>query len=138
MATPLTGGCLCGTIRYACSADPVFMLNCHCRDCQRALGSAFFPSVSVPKTAFSLTKGKPKYHSMTSDGGNTVSRGFCTKCGSFVVGNNSGFPDIVFVSAANLDDPGRFQPTMDIFVSSAQPWDHMDPELPKIPRMPSF
>jgi len=25
---------------------------------------------------------------------------------------------------------------MDIYISSAQPWDHMNPALPKFPKMP--
>ncbi len=41
MKVPFTGGCLCGTIRYKCSAEPIVMGNCHCRDCQGGTGSAF-------------------------------------------------------------------------------------------------
>ncbi|MGE5302839.1 MAG: hypothetical protein ACM3TN_05890 [Alphaproteobacteria bacterium] len=37
MATAFTGGCLCGAVRYECSADALFMGNCHCRDCQKAV-----------------------------------------------------------------------------------------------------
>jgi hypothetical protein len=115
--------------------DPIFMFNCHCRDCQRALSSAYFPSVVVPKAGFSLLKGNLKYHSVTSESGNTVSRGFCADCGSFVAGSNAAFPDLVFFSGASLDDPSRFQPSMDIFVSSAQSWDHMNPDIGKVERM---
>ncbi len=39
-----TGGCLCGAVRDECSADALFMGNCHCRDCQKANGGALFLS----------------------------------------------------------------------------------------------
>src|SRR5271169_7134651 len=35
MPQKLSGGCACGAIRYECDADPVIMMNCHCRDCQK-------------------------------------------------------------------------------------------------------
>jgi hypothetical protein len=37
----LSGACLCGAVSYIAEADPFFMGVCHCRDCQRATGSAF-------------------------------------------------------------------------------------------------
>jgi hypothetical protein len=40
------------------------------------------------------------------------------------------------IQATSLDDPTIFKPGMDIYTSSAQPWDHMDPALPKFPKMP--
>jgi hypothetical protein len=45
MSTTVTGGCACGAVRYEYSADPVFMGNCHCRDCQRTTGSAYVAAV---------------------------------------------------------------------------------------------
>jgi len=47
MAQKLSGGCACGAIHYECSADPLRMLNCHCRDCQQASGSAYAAIVVV-------------------------------------------------------------------------------------------
>jgi hypothetical protein len=35
------------------------------------------------------------------------------------------------VTAGNLDDPSWFRPQMDFFVCDAQPWDQMDPAIPK-------
>ena len=82
MPTSLTGGCACGAIRYACMADPLLALNCHCRDCQRASGTAFAAILRVPAAAFTVTQGEPKFFTVTGDSGNPVSRGFCSECGS--------------------------------------------------------
>jgi len=40
------------------------------------------------------------------------------------------------ITAGSLDDPSLYKPTLDIFTSSAQPWDHMHPALAKFPKMP--
>ena len=52
MKTPFSGGCACGAIRYSCAAEPLYMGNCHCRDCQRATGSAYFAAVIVKQSDF--------------------------------------------------------------------------------------
>ncbi|MBV8886931.1 MAG: GFA family protein [Chroococcidiopsidaceae cyanobacterium CP_BM_RX_35] len=44
---------------------------CHCRDCQRATGSAFAAALIVPRSAVSIT-GKMKYYGVTGDNGNLV------------------------------------------------------------------
>jgi hypothetical protein len=41
------GGCMCGAVRYECTATPMFMGNCHCRDCQRASGGTYAPAIGV-------------------------------------------------------------------------------------------
>ena len=45
----LTGGCLCGAVRYTTTADPLMTFVCHCRDCQRFTGSAFGALVVLPR-----------------------------------------------------------------------------------------
>ena len=51
----LSGGCLCGSVRYECSTQPVIEGNCHCRDCQKSSGSAFAPTFFVPENSISRT-----------------------------------------------------------------------------------
>src|SRR6476620_10739064 len=72
-------GCACGAIHYECSADPVRMLNCHCRDCQQASGSAYAAIVVVPKAAVQI-RGEPRYHKVVGKAGKAVERGFCPNC----------------------------------------------------------
>ena len=121
MTIHATGGCACGAIRYECSAAAAFAGNCHCRDCQRATGSAFAPLVFVPKSAVTIT-GDVKYYDVKGDSGQIVSRGFCPACGTRL-----------FLNPAMMSDV----PTMDIYTASAQPWDCMNPDLTTFPKMPS-
>jgi len=131
----LSGGCACGAVRYRSSADPMFFLNCHCRDCQRASGSGYAAIVVVPRSAVTVT-GEPRYYSLVADNGHGIERGFCPHCGNPLFVKPARLPDSLGVHAASLDDPTVHRPTIDIFTASAQPWDHMNPDLKKLPQGP--
>jgi hypothetical protein len=133
MAEKLSGGCACGAVRYEVEAEPVVMLNCHCRDCQRASGSGYAAIVVVPKTAVRLN-GELRFHKVVGDNGKAVERGFCPACGSPIATALEKLPDILGLQAGSLDDPSRHRPAMDIFTASAQPWDHMSAETRKVPQ----
>jgi hypothetical protein len=106
------------------------MLNCHCRDCQRASGSAYAAVVAVPKSAVQV-RGEPRYYKVVGKAGRAIERGFCPTCGSQVTVKLERLPDILGLQAGSLDDPSIYRPRMDIFTSSAQPWDHMNPDIQK-------
>jgi hypothetical protein len=133
MAEAFSGGCGCGAIRFVCSAEPLAIFNCHCRDCQKASGAPFISAIAVPSAAVAIT-GQPKYHSVRTDGGNTMSRGFCVECGSRLFARISGRVDALGIHLTSLDDPNRYHPTIDIWTSSALEWDHMNPSLQKLPK----
>jgi hypothetical protein len=130
------GGCLCGRVRYESAGDPVFSLQCHCRDCQRASGTAFVAAMRVPAAGFRVTQGTPKRYVTKSDAANEVTRSFCGDCGSPLYIQVATRPDIVGIRVGTLDDPSIFRAEADIFVKSAQPWDYMNPELPKYATYP--
>ena len=137
ITTPFSGGCACGAIRYECTAEPVVMFYCHCRDCQRAGGGAFAAAVLVPAEAFRLTQGSLRYHFTSSASGGRHKRGFCAECGSRITGGEFDRPsEKVGIIAGSLDDPSWFRPRYHIFTADAQPWDHMDPALPKFKEYP--
>ena len=135
MAT-ISGGCACGAIRYRTDAAPLVMLNCHCRDCQRATGGGYAAIVVVPKASVTLD-GAPKYHRVTADSGSGVQRGFCADCGSPIAITLESKPEIFGVFAGSLDDPARHQPALEVFTASAQPWCAMPEGTKKFERGPS-
>jgi hypothetical protein len=129
MKVPFSGGCSCGAIRFECSAEPSAMFKCHCRDCQRATGTGAACVVYAPLKAFRVTKGSVSYHYTPGLDGTPNKRGFCSACGSPLTGGESDTG--IGIHAASLDDPSWFRPQFHIFVTETQPWDTLDPNLPK-------
>jgi hypothetical protein len=134
---PFSGGCACGAIRYESTAEPVLMLHCHCRDCQRASGGPFSSYVIVPAEAFKLLQGALRFYDSSSQAGGKTHRGFCAECGSPIQVMTDSQPQIVAIRTASLDDPSWFTLQMDVWTSDAHPWDQMNPDLPKFKKYPS-
>ena len=131
----ITGGCLCGKVRYSGNAEPVFTGVCHCRDCQKFSGGAFAIVVAVPKDALSI-QGTLKTFSKPGDTGNTIERSFCPECGSSIADEASAMPDVVMLGSGTLDDSSWVKPAMQIFCDSAQPWVQLGGEMKAFPKMP--
>lgn len=140
MKTPFAGGCVCGAVRYECTATPteIQMFKCHCRDCQHVTGGGYTPVVYVPSLTFRITRGALRYFKTNSEmmGVNSHLRGFCPDCGSRITGGEGPGAPGVGVTAGSLDDPSWFKPAVEMWVSDAQPWDLMDPALPKLDKYP--
>ncbi len=131
----MSGGCACGRVRYEARTAPIFAANCHCRDCQRASGSAYGSFFAVTKDAFEM-KGEPSVYRKSSDAKNPIERVFCGACGSPLLILEPERPNLVLIHGASLDEPSAHAPAIDMFTASAQPWDVMSPERPKFPGMP--
>lgn len=129
------GGCLCGTVRYTISAAPTMAGHCYCLSCQKLSGAGHAFHAMVPENAFHVD-GETRGFSWTADSGNTVVTNFCPTCGSPLFGRSSGFPGMVTVRVASLDDPSLVVAQMAVYAKRKQPWDHLDPKLLAFPAMP--
>jgi hypothetical protein len=138
ITSPFFGGCACGAIRYESTAQPVLMLHCHCRDCQRSSGGPFSSFVVVPAEAFKIVRGTLRFYASPSEAGGETHRGFCAECGSPIAGKPDAAPQLVAIRVASLDDPSGFTPQMDVWTSDAHPWDQMNPALPKFEKYPTM
>jgi hypothetical protein len=136
MTLPFTGGCACNAVRYESTSEPLMMIHCHCRDCQRSSGGPFSSFVIVPVEALKIVKGALRFHSSPSEMGGQTHRGFCPECGTPIQVNPDGVPHISAIRTASLDDPSWFKPQMDLWTTDAHPWDVMDPAIPKFEKYP--
>lgn len=130
MKLPLTGGCLCGTVRYEITELPKRMGLCHCRSCQRATGSAYYPFVATSADALKI-QGEFTWYESIGDSGHYVSRGFCSKCGSRLFSKPDVLPELRTVSASSLDNPLIFNPEIAVWVDDALPWHDITRTLPQ-------
>lgn len=131
--TPLTGGCLCGAVRYEIRAKPVYGALCYCSDC-RTLTSSHSSLIFAPERAFHVT-GELRAFTKPSDAGNAVTRYFCPVCGAGVYSKGS-VARVVIVKAGTLDDPAAFKPEAAVFTSRAPDWDRPQTGLPHYPDAP--
>jgi len=100
-----------------------------------SVGGAYAAALLVPASAVSIT-GEVKYHDVTGDSGGIMSRGFCATCGARLFGKPPGATGMLSIMAGSLDDPSWYRPQADIYTASAQPWDYMNPDLPKFLELP--
>ncbi len=109
------GGCLCGEVRFAASADPMRVTVCHCRFCQRTTGTAYLVEPVFAKAAFQVTSGAPKTYDVVSAGsGKRVTVHFCGTCGARAMLTFERFPEAVGAFAGSFDDPARLGLASDI------------------------
>lgn len=136
-ALPHIGGCLCGQVRYAISAEPLGARSCWCRDCQKIASGSATVNVLFPEDAVRFT-GALSTYVMIADSGNTVERGFCPRCGSQLYSKTiqpaGTMP--MRVRAGTLDNPELMPPGATIWANSAPSWAPIDPALPRHPKGP--
>ena len=116
------GGCACGAVRYALSSAPMFVNCCHCRDCQRQVGSAFVINGLIETDRIEVRSGEIAPTRMPTDSGRPHDVHRCTACGTTLWSDYGGRPKLRFVRIATLDDPSACPPDAHIFTRSKLPW----------------
>ncbi len=127
---PLTGGCLCGRIRYRIDGAFGPVGNCHCSLCRKAQGGAFGTNASVATTDFRFLSGAELVTEYESSPGKM--RCFCRVCGSPIYSRRVADPSAVRVRFGTLDgDPG-VRATFHFNVESKAPWFEITDDLPQL------
>lgn len=129
MTQEITGGCLCGQIRYTVSQPVDKIIACHCTHCQKASGAGASHNVPLPASALTITRGQPRRYDDMADSGNILWRFFCPDCGSSLYSQRSKSPEMIVLKAGGLDDSSGMKLAMNIWTDSARPWMPIDPAV---------
>ena len=125
----LSGGCLCGAVRYEAQGEPFGSGVCHCRTCRKANGAPMVAWFSVKAAAFTLVSGALTRFASSDH----AERGFCKICGSQIVFDDHRYPDEIDIATASLDDEGAVTPEFHIWTRSQLPWVKLADGLPTYP-----
>jgi hypothetical protein len=129
----ITGGCLCGKIRYTVSQPLQNIIACHCTHCQKASGAGASHNAVVATSAVTFTSGRPKLFADAAQSGNTLNRYFCGDCGSPIYSQRAKVPEMMVLKVGTLDASGDMKLVMNIWTNSAKRWMYIDPATERHP-----
>jgi hypothetical protein len=118
---PLTGGCLCGAVRFEVTEPLVSSGYCHCTRCQRRTGTAASPGARIAPGSLRVLSGEEHIKAYEPDEG--FAKVFCSSCGGALWSQSQEDPDVISIRLGAFDaDPG-IRPTYRQFVAYAAPWE---------------
>ena len=132
----ISGGCLCGAVRYSTTAEPAMIAVCHCTDCQKQNGTAFSVNVLVPYDQIEISGETLTQYESAGTSGKKVLRNFCNRCGSPLATLFEGFGGLAAIKVGTLDDSSWVKPGVQIWCDSLQPWGVVADDLKKAPQNP--
>lgn len=127
----LSGGCLCGAVRYRAWGEIKGVNNCYCGMCRKSSGAGFTTFVGFDKAHVEFSGEAPVSYRSSKN----AERGFCGTCGSPITFVYLSEPEAIWFSAGSLDDAGALRPTANWYLPDKLDWVHADRSLPRFDRV---
>jgi hypothetical protein len=117
----ISGGCLCGGVRFELTEPPVAFTYCHCTRCQRRTGTAASPQVRIEPGSLRFSSGEELVKGWQPPD-NGFEKCFCSNCGGQLFSRH---PDgtIWSVRMGTLDEDPGLRPKHRQFVAYAASWE---------------
>ena len=127
----LTGGCVCGGVRFQVSEPLVASGWCHCPRCQRRTGAPASAGAGVAPRSFRITEGEALVTEWLPPGTGNI-KAFCSVCGGHLYSRRPDGWESVSIRLGAVDgDPG-IRPAYHQYVETAAVWhDLPDDGLPR-------
>jgi len=116
----VTGGCLCGGIRFEITEPLVSFTYCHCTRCQRRTGTAASAQARIVPGSLRFTQGEELVKGWKPEEG--FEKCFCSTCGGQLFSRD---PEgrIRSVRMGALDEDPGLRPSHRQFVAYAATWE---------------
>jgi hypothetical protein len=132
---PLTGGCLCGGVRYEIAEPLVSAAYCHCTRCQRRTGTAASAQARVVPGSLRITRGEDLVREWRAEDG--WPKCFCSNCGGALWSKSPDEEGLMSVRLGTFDDDPGIRPRHRQFVAYAAAWEPIpDDGLPRYDEQP--
>ena len=127
------GGCLCGQVRYELFGEPLAVVICHCKNCQKQSGSTFSINIIGQSEQIEI-QGNLSTYADTNDSGDPVNRNFCENCGSPIFSEILSQGNLIALKVGTLDDTSDIEPQTQFWCISKQNWLSLDTKMPALMR----
>ena len=118
----ITGGCLCGAVRFELGEPPREAGYCHCTRCQRRTGTAASAQARIDGRTFRLVEGEGVAKAWRHpDGG--FEKWFCGECGGHLFSRNPDDPSQMSVRMSAFDSDPGVRPSFRTYVAYAAAWE---------------
>jgi hypothetical protein len=132
MGVALTGGCLCGGVRYVVAGPLPPIQLCHCGQCRKAQGGAFAANAPVPADSVRWLQGEDLMREHRASPGKR--RVFCGACGSPLFSQRDETPEILRLRVGALDGDGAgLEIGFHFHTASKAAWWPLDDDRPRHP-----
>ncbi len=118
---PLTGGCLCGGVRFEVNEPLVSSGYCHCTRCQRRTGTAASVQARIAPDSLSVVSGEELVRAYEPADG--FAKVFCSACGSSLWSRSRKDSEVMSIRLGAFDNDPGIRPTYRQFVAYAAPWE---------------
>lgn len=120
MYRDITGGCLCGKVKFELKDDFRRFFFCHCKQCRQLSGAAFAANLFTTPNNVKWTQGESNI-SLYSHATKNISNAFCSSCGSRLPAlHKSGL--FLVVPIGSLDSEPSKTVDANIFVEEKASW----------------
>ena len=122
----ISGGCICGSVRFEAASEPRRVTHCHCGMCRRAIGTAVATFATFESDKVTWHGDLSRYTS--SD---RAWRGFCATCGSSLCFSFNPRPERIYITLGVFDEPDAFPAGFHDCLESKIGWLQVDEHLPE-------